>query len=81
MAWYVRWAMIMLTSSLLMSTLDDSVAWPTTVDMPLEPGWPRIGWPEAAVSFQALLPTGCRPCRLAKSASTIVPTTWVSPLV
>ncbi|KAG0730979.1 hypothetical protein G6F22_015587 [Rhizopus arrhizus] len=71
----------MLTSSLLMSTLDASVAWPTTLDRPLVPGWPRIGWPDAAVSVQALLPTGCNPCRLEKSASTIVPTTCVSPLV
>src|SRR5206468_7211749 len=69
-AWYTRCAVIMLTSSAVMSTLDASVADDCRLPKAPVPGVPTSGWPELELSAQELLPSGSRPFGLVKLAST-----------
>src|SRR5512140_7173 len=73
LAWYTRCAVIMLTSSRVRSTLDSSSAPDCSTPKPLEFAVPGMGCPEAMVSDQRLLPSGCRPSVFEKLASWICP--------
>src|ERR1700735_621278 len=63
----------MLTSSVTVFTLDVSKEPCVSVPRPLVPGVPAWGAPLAADSTKRLLPCGCRPSSLMKSASCTCP--------
>ena len=81
LAWKLRWAVIMLTSSSVRLTLADSSA-PAWIRPRLEePASPRTGSPDANVSIQAVSPDCWRPSGLGKLASAILPSGEARPLV
>src|SRR5438132_9110926 len=73
LAWYTRCAVIMFTSSAVMSTFDSSSAHDCSAPRLPSPGTPTIGSPVAKVRDQALPPIGCRPCGLRKVAISTCP--------
>src|SRR5690606_37526819 len=81
LAWQLRCAVIMFTSCSVRLTLEASSAPPWIIPNSAVPAAPRRARPEAWVSAQALSPTGCRPCGLAKLVSATWPSGVDTPLV
>src|SRR5690606_14563745 len=81
LAWKFRWAVIILTSCAVRSTLDDSSAPDWTLPKDAVPASPSSASPDCEDSLHAVSPAWRRPCGLANVARATLPSAVDWPLV